>query len=98
MERASRSKNGIEASATAKTPPKVRVPESHTCSVGICAALSIDVPFKVPSDNSDTQTEEELQNGGMEIISEREERTTAEKTKRRRNNTEKPGRRRDGEN
>ncbi|XDV40785.1 hypothetical protein PO909_009792 [Leuciscus waleckii] len=48
--------------------------------------------------SSDTQTEEELQNGGMEIISEREERTTAEKTKRRRNNTEKPGRRRDGEN
>lgn len=30
----------------------------------------------------------------MEISSEREERTTAEKTKKRRNNTEKPGRRR----
>ncbi|KAG1936790.1 hypothetical protein F2P79_018628 [Pimephales promelas] len=40
---------------------------------------------------SRTQTEEELQNGGMEISSEREERTSAEKTKKRRNNTEKKG-------
>lgn len=42
--------------------------------------------------SSRTQTEEELQNGGMKISSEREERTSAEKTKKWRNNTEKKGR------